>query len=107
MICKKCGSECPDGNIFCEACGAELEAPVLPDNVDDKGRMKKKVKAVKPKAQPEKPRKEHKEKKKRTPEEKAAFVKKLKAKKNNAIASINSSFNFRLRPIVLAIFETN
>jgi len=78
MICKKCGSECPDGNIFCEACGAELEAPVLPDNVDDKGRMKKKAKAVKPKAQPEKNRKEHKEKKKRTPEEKAAFVKKLK-----------------------------
>ncbi len=74
MICKKCGSECPDGNIFCEACGAELEAPVLPDNVDDKGRMKKQAKPKKEKAP--KPKKE---KKQRTPEEKAAFKKKIKA----------------------------
>ena len=42
IICKKCGSECPDGNIFCEKCGAELETPVLPENVDSKGRMKMK-----------------------------------------------------------------
>ena len=74
MICKKCGSECPDGNIVCEACGAELEAPVLPDNVDDKGRMKKQAKPKKEKAP--KPKKE---KKQRTPEEKAAFKKKIKA----------------------------
>lgn len=72
MICKKCGSECPDGNIFCEACGAELDAPVLPENVDDKGRMKKQAK---PKKEPV-PKKE---KKQRTFEEKAAFKKKLKA----------------------------
>ena len=77
MICKKCGSECPDGNIFCEACGAELEAPVLPDNVDDKGRMKKQAKPKKEKAP--KPQKPKKEKKQRTPEEKAAFKKKIKA----------------------------
>lgn len=74
MICKKCGSECPDGNIFCEACGAELEAPVLPDNVDDKGRMKKQAKPKK-----DKPSKPKKEKKQRTPEEKEAFKKKIKA----------------------------
>ena len=53
LICKKCGSECPDGNIFCEACGAELDAPVLPENIDDKGRVKnkkpKKEKAAKEK----------------------------------------------------------
>ena len=77
MICKKCGSECPDGNIFCEACGAELEAPVLPDNVDDKGRMKKQAKPKKEKAP--KPQKPKKEKKQRTPEEKAAFKKKITA----------------------------
>ncbi|MCI7767331.1 MAG: hypothetical protein MSJ26_05025 [Oscillospiraceae bacterium] len=74
MICKKCGSECPDGNIFCEACGAELDAPVLPENVDDKGRMKKQAKPKKEKAP--KPKKE---KKQRTAEEKAALAKKLKA----------------------------
>lgn len=75
MICKKCGSECPDGNIFCEACGAELEAPVLPDNVDDKGRMKKQQ----GKTKKEKSSKPKREKKQRTPEEKEAFKKKLKA----------------------------
>lgn len=42
MKCNKCGSECPDGNIFCESCGSELESPMLPDNIDDKGRMRKK-----------------------------------------------------------------
>ncbi len=72
MICKKCGSECPDGNIFCEACGAELDAPVLPDNIDDKGRVKKQGK-------PKKEAKPKKEKKQRTPEEKAAVGKKIKA----------------------------
>ncbi|MBQ5334023.1 MAG: zinc ribbon domain-containing protein [Oscillospiraceae bacterium] len=77
MICKKCGSECPDGNIFCEACGAELDAPVLPENVDDKGHMKKQAKPKKEKAP--KPRKPKKEKKQRTAEEKAALAKKLKA----------------------------
>ncbi len=73
MICKKCGSECPDGNIFCEACGAELEASVLPDNIDDKGRVKK----VKHGKQP-KPEKPVKEKKQRTPEQRAAMAKKIK-----------------------------
>lgn len=72
MICKKCGSECPDGNIFCEACGAELDAPVLPDNIDDKGRVKKQAK---PKKEP-KPKKERKQ---RTPEEREAFGRKIKA----------------------------
>lgn len=72
MVCKKCGRECPEGNIYCESCGAELDSPVLPDNIDDKGRVKKtKVKAPKPK-------KEKKEKKTRSPEESAALVKKLK-----------------------------
>lgn len=75
MICKKCGSECPDGNIFCETCGAELDAPVLPENIDDKGRVKKqKVK----KAKEPKPEKVKKEKKQRTAEEKAAFGRKMK-----------------------------
>lgn len=41
MKCQKCGSICPDGNLFCEACGAELENPVLPDNIDEKGNVKK------------------------------------------------------------------
>lgn len=71
MICPKCGTECPDGNIFCEACGAELDAPVLPENIDDKGRVKKKGKNSKA----DKPGKE---KRRKTPEEKAAFRKKLK-----------------------------
>ena len=64
IICKKCGSECPDGNIFCEKCGAELETPVLPENVDSKGRMKMKdgkwvkdKKDSKKKAKAEKPAK--------------------------------------------------
>lgn len=74
MICKKCGSECPDGNIFCEVCGSELEAPVLPENIDDKGHVKKK----KGKEKAVKLRKEKPEKKRRTPEEKAALRKKLK-----------------------------
>lgn len=68
MKCGKCGTECPDGNIFCEACGAELVNSVLPDNVDEKGRVKKK-KTKEKKA---------KEKKTKSPEEKAAFLKKLK-----------------------------
>ncbi|MCM1577851.1 MAG: zinc ribbon domain-containing protein, partial [Ruminococcus sp.] len=41
MKCQKCGTECPDGNLFCEACGAELETPVLPENIDEKGYVKK------------------------------------------------------------------
>ena len=79
MICKKCGSECPDGNIFCEACGAELDAPVLPDNIDDKGRVKKQ-KAIKPKKAHKQPKeqKPQKEKKIISAEEKAAINKKLK-----------------------------
>ena len=39
MICKHCGSECPDGNIFCDVCGQELEPSVLPDNIDAQGRI--------------------------------------------------------------------
>ncbi|MBQ7990641.1 MAG: zinc ribbon domain-containing protein [Oscillospiraceae bacterium] len=39
MICKNCGTECPDGNLFCDKCGAELETSVLPDNIDSKGRI--------------------------------------------------------------------
>ncbi|MBQ5311566.1 MAG: zinc ribbon domain-containing protein, partial [Oscillospiraceae bacterium] len=39
MICKHCGSECPDGNIFCEVCGKELDPAVLPENIDSKGRI--------------------------------------------------------------------
>ena len=74
MICKKCGSECPDGNIFCEVCGAELESPVLPENIDEKGRVKNKKKAEKQKN----PKKEKPVKKKKTPEEKTALKKKLK-----------------------------
>ncbi len=73
MICKKCGSECPDGNIFCEACGAELDAPVLPENIDDKGRVRAKKKPKKEKIQTEKP-----VRKQRSPESRAAFVKKIK-----------------------------
>lgn len=41
MKCQKCGTECPDGNLFCEACGAELETPLLPENIDEKGNVKK------------------------------------------------------------------
>ena len=55
MICKNCGSECPDGNIFCEKCGAELESSVLPENIDSKGRIvneSAKNKQSKPKAAP-------------------------------------------------------
>lgn len=68
MICQKCGTECPDGNIFCEACGAELDAPVLPENIDSKGRVKK-----------QKMKKQKAEKPRRSPEERAAFKKKLRA----------------------------
>lgn len=75
MICKKCGSECPDGNIFCEACGAELDAPVLPENIDDKGRVKNKKPKKEKAAKEKKPKPE---KKQRSPEEKAALAKKLK-----------------------------
>ena len=75
LICKKCGSECPDGNIFCEACGAELDAPVLPENIDDKGRVKNKKPKKEKAAKEKKPKPE---KKQRSPEEKAALAKKLK-----------------------------
>lgn len=81
MICRKCGSECPDGNIFCEACGAELDAPVLPDNIDDKGRVKKQ-KRVKEKRETasdlRKSDRPKREKRQITAEERAAFVKRLK-----------------------------
>ena len=69
LICKKCGSECPDGNIFCEACGAELDAPVLPENIDDKGRVKNKKPKKEKAAKEKKPKPE---KKQRSPEEKAS-----------------------------------
>ncbi|MBQ5329778.1 MAG: zinc-ribbon domain-containing protein [Oscillospiraceae bacterium] len=39
IICKKCGAECPDGNIFCEKCGKELEVNILPDNIDPQGNV--------------------------------------------------------------------
>lgn len=73
MICKKCGSKCPDGNIFCEACGAELDAPVLPENIDEKGRVKTQKKPKKEKVKKEKPAR-----KQRSSEEKAALAKKIK-----------------------------
>ena len=72
MICKKCGTECPDGNIFCEACGTELDAPVLPENIDDKGRMTKKKTKEPKKSKPKK------EKKPQSPEKAESFKKKLK-----------------------------
>lgn len=76
MMCDNCGRECADGNIFCEHCGASLEGPVLPENVDEKGRVKKQPKPKKVKAPKEaKPKKE---KKVRTEEEKEAFRKKAK-----------------------------
>ncbi len=55
-ICKKCGTECHDGNIFCEKCGAELDIDILPDNIDDKGNVKttKPKEAPKPRAPKEK-----------------------------------------------------
>lgn len=74
MICNKCGTECPDGNIFCEACGCELEAPVLPENIDDKGRVKKK----KEKKNEAAAKKEKKERRQRSDEEKASMKKKIK-----------------------------
>lgn len=52
MKCQKCGSICPDGNLFCEACGAELETPVLPDNIDEKGNVKKEKRKKPPSAKP-------------------------------------------------------
>ena len=39
IICKKCGSENPDGNIFCQDCGAELDVDILPDNIDEQGNV--------------------------------------------------------------------
>ncbi|MDE7294110.1 MAG: zinc ribbon domain-containing protein [Oscillospiraceae bacterium] len=81
MKCQKCGTECPDGNLFCEACGAELETPVLPDNIDDKGRVKK-VKRPRPakaaKARPEKAA-PAKERRVLTPEEREKRAAKVKA----------------------------
>lgn len=74
MKCQKCGSECPDGNIFCEACGAELDSPVLPDNIDDKGRMK----GGKKKAEP-KPEKKKKEKRTVSPEQRKMLANRVKA----------------------------
>lgn len=72
MVCRKCGTECPDGNIFCEACGAELDAPVLPENIDERGRVKKKKENKIVESKPKK------EKKIRTPENKESFKKRLK-----------------------------
>lgn len=72
MICKKCGTECPDGNIFCEACGAELDAPVLPENIDDKGRMTNK------KTKEQKNPKPKKEKKPQSPEKAEKIKKNIK-----------------------------
>lgn len=84
MKCKKCGTVCNDGNIFCENCGAELEVPVLPENVDEMGRVngadkksKRKEKSKQSGAEP-KPKKQKTPKKEKTEEEKEAFRKKLK-----------------------------
>ena len=54
MICKHCGSECPDGNIFCEVCGKELDPAVLPENIDSKGRINNEKPEKKKKTQREK-----------------------------------------------------
>lgn len=79
IICKKCGAECSDGNIFCETCGAELEIGVLPDNVDEKGRLKnQKNKASAGTVKKVKPPKAAAPKKERTPEEREKFRKKVK-----------------------------
>lgn len=81
MKCQKCGTECPDGNLFCEACGAELETPVLPENIDEKGRVKK-IKRPRPakaaKARPEKTA-SAKERRVLTPEEREKRASKVKA----------------------------
>lgn len=87
IVCKKCGAQCPDGNIFCEVCGAELEVGVLPENVDEKGRMKnpsdknKKKKKLfsKRSAAADSEAAETKQKRERSPERKAEFKKKLRA----------------------------
>lgn len=70
MICKHCGSECPDGNIFCEVCGKELDPAVLPDNIDSKGRIKNE--------KPEKKKKPAREKVHLTEGQKAARKKTIK-----------------------------
>lgn len=46
VICKKCGAECYDGNIFCEKCGAELDVDILPSNIDEKGNVKQSDESV-------------------------------------------------------------
>ncbi|MGN0667580.1 MAG: hypothetical protein ACI4KF_13805 [Huintestinicola sp.] len=75
--CNKCGTENPNGSIMCEKCGEMLDAPILPENVDEKGRVKgstkkqKHEKAAKPKAS-------KKEKKQRSDEEREAIRKNFK-----------------------------
>ena len=29
MVCKECGKEIPEGAMYCEACGAPLEEPIV------------------------------------------------------------------------------
>ena len=29
MVCKNCGTEIPEGALYCESCGAPLEEPVV------------------------------------------------------------------------------
>lgn len=69
MVCKNCGKEIPDGAMYCEACGAPLEEPVVlkvtKEDIkraekEDKRKAKEKIKlAAKTAEKPQPTKKQH------------------------------------------------
>ncbi len=82
ITCKVCGTECADGQIFCEKCGGELEVSVLPENVDEQGRLnyKPSKKEKREEAKKEKEATSNRDPRvRKTPEEKIAMKRKFYA----------------------------
>ena len=39
MYCGQCGKEIPEGNAFCEFCGAPVETPEPPQKLSQRGQQ--------------------------------------------------------------------